>query len=598
MSPVAGSAWFVFLTLAWLAPGLLAVLAFRPPARASSWIALSAPVAALVQMAVECARKLAGLEPDLWILGTVAVDLALFVAVVWKRRPVPFHTPADFRAAILLLGVPLVFAAAFAPAIFRKELTTDGVEALRMAISLDGWFLPRWPGESGLKGFGQGLIALAFPNAWFLRLTEFEGAGRFTFLMSLGVIACGVLALVDVREAGRRSWIAASAVGVAVLAAGATLGLNVSFDPYFADPANPAGPEVYAVSMMVAAFVAMHERRTGVFLAAAVLAHATLPSGLLFAVVLGAAWFLVTRSRTAIARAGAAIALCVLVTLLYEKVYVPHALAPGASLDSGSETIAGRMRLLTFTDFGRLPFLLLPCGIAPAVFLFFWKRQDAIGSIATLVTAAMFLFFFVLATYSPHYFAPAMVFALVPYWRWVASPKFAWIGLAGAVAGLALSLPRAIDVPEGYRDVARRVGIIGLPSLPNLDQDLREPAALLQRLAHYPWEDVDPRRQLVGNGLQLAIHSLASGPEAPASADWLAAPESMTPPGYEPVASRAGWVLLARSGTSLESIRDRGFATDFQARWYRVPRSALFRVYTERDRRYDLDLRALFGRSK
>src|SRR5439155_7699736 len=100
-------------------------------------------------------------------------------------------------------------------------------------------------------------------------------------------------------------WLAAGAIGLAVLAAGMTLGLQVSFDPYFADPANPAGPEVMAVAMMLGAFVALRNGRTDIFLIAAVLAHATLPSGLLFVVVLGAASFVVKPSRQVLIRIAA-----------------------------------------------------------------------------------------------------------------------------------------------------------------------------------------------------------------------------------------------------------------------------------------------------
>ena len=129
MSPVLGSLLFLLLSLAYLSPGLLAVLAFRPPDRASSWIILSAPVAFLIQAGIETAFKLASVDPDLGLLGglaaTLVVDLALFVVVVWKRRRVPLQTAADTRAVLAFLMVPLIFAAAFGRAVFRSEITTD-----------------------------------------------------------------------------------------------------------------------------------------------------------------------------------------------------------------------------------------------------------------------------------------------------------------------------------------------------------------------------------------------------------------------------------------------------------------------------------------
>ena len=255
------------------------------------------------------------------------------------------------------------------------------------------------------------------------------------------------------------SWIAAAAIAISVLAAGVTLGLHVSFDPYFADPANPAGAEMMTVAMMLAAFVALIERRPRVFLVAAVLAHATLPSGLLFVIVLGAAWFAITRSRSALARdrrgdRDSASS----VTLLYEKVYVPHALPPGVAMDAGSESLAGRMRLLIFTDFARLAFLVIPCGIVPAFFLFAWKKQDAIASrrdprdrrdVPVLLRAC------------------DVLAALLRARRWCSRssrtgdgrgrPLAAWIGLAGALAGLravAAAVPRRAAAVRRGRQTA------------------------------------------------------------------------------------------------------------------------------------------------
>jgi hypothetical protein len=80
---------------------------------------------------------------------------------------------------------------------------------------------------------------------------------------------------------------------------------------------------------------------------------------------------------------------------------------------------------------------------------------------------------------------------------------------------------------------------------------------------------------------------------------WVVLPDANAPPpGYQPVASQGGWSLFARADTRIEEFRDHGFPTDFQHPWYRVPREALFRVWTERSGRYDVDLRSVFGRVK
>lgn len=596
------TAFTLVLIVLYLAPALLGLLLWKPPERASTWLALAAPLAVAIQIGLESVVKIfvTPLTFGNRLLATGAVSLALLVAVLGMRKRFPVRTGADWRAIGCAAGVTAAFVVTFGKVVWYRELTSDGVEALEMARQLATHWLPRWPSESGLKGFGQGLIALAFPNAWFDPGTLETPGPRISFVMFLGVIAAQVMALVEGGREGRIERIAAGAVALSVFAAGAVLGLQTSFDPYFADPANPAGPEVMAVAMMLGAWVALREGRTGVFLIAAVLAHATLPSGLLFVVVLGAAWFIVKPAMRVVFQTAAAVGLCVLVTLLYEKVYVPHVLPAGVAMDAGSESIAGRMRLLIFTDWTRFAFLVIPCGIVPFFFLFFWKKQDEVGRVATLATAAMFLFFFVLATYSPHYFAPAMMLVLVPFWRCAKSVKAAWIGLAGAVAGLAVSLPPFHPDPQPYEALGEKIWVEPRSQGARL-ADLLAPADLLQRLAYLPWNDVDAEKQFVASGLQLvacAVNRRQGSGSGFDGEDWVVQPEGAPLTDYSPVASQGGYTLWARAGASIEAVREHGFRTDFQRPWFRVPRGALFRVFTEREHRYDVDLRALFGRYK
>ena len=70
------------------------------------------------------------------------------------------------------------------------------------------------------------------------------------------------------------------------------------------------------------------------------------------------------------------------------------------------------------------------------------------------------------------------------------------------------------------------------------------------------------------------------------------------PPIRIPARRVAGGLDAVRPpGREHRAIRDRGYRDRLPgARGIRVPREALFRVYTERSGRYDLDLRAVFGR--
>ena len=102
---------------------------------------------------------------------------------------------------------------------------------------------------------------------------------------------------------------------------------------------------------------------------------------------------------------------------------------------------------LRLNDWQRFAFLAVPTGFLPALSLLAWRWQDRVARTFTLLTVANFLFFYVQAYVSLHYFVPGMVLPLVVFWRSELTghlaPRWA-VCTATAVAGLlglALSLP-------------------------------------------------------------------------------------------------------------------------------------------------------------
>ena len=117
---------------------------------------------------------------------------------------------------------------------------------------------------------------------------------------------------------------------------------------------------------------------------------------------------------------------------------------------------------LQFTDWTRLAFVVVPCGILPVLALFQWPRQDPIARGLTLVAAGYFLFFFVLAHISLHYFVPVMVLPLVVAARvWsvdtVAGRAWQRTWQLAAVAAVLLSLPRSFALSDHHRQVGAAI---------------------------------------------------------------------------------------------------------------------------------------------
>ena len=195
--------------VAYLAPGLLLLLLLRrPPERASTWLAL-----------VGSAR---GRDPDrARVRAQALLDAAAGTVRCHHRardrapRRRPRHPPPVPGEGLARRARPHLRGGR--PDGLRHGVSRGDLEAAahvrRDRSGRDGAgardaLPPAMARESGLKGFGQGLIAFAFPSAWF---GVWHGP-RLAFLMFLGVVAAGVLALVEARRQERLGWIAAAAI--------------------------------------------------------------------------------------------------------------------------------------------------------------------------------------------------------------------------------------------------------------------------------------------------------------------------------------------------------------------------------------------------
>ena len=90
-------------------------------------------------------------------------------------------------------------------------------------------------------------------------------------------------------------------------------------------------------------------------------------------------------------------------------------------------------------------YLLLPCGILPALFLVRWGRQDALARSLTLLTAVYYLLFFIQPNAALHHFVPVMIVPLVVFWRISLTPHSRWqpwLTAVAAIVAIAICLPR------------------------------------------------------------------------------------------------------------------------------------------------------------
>ncbi len=593
-------------TLVWIGPGFLLERSLWRTREATPLLALrSAGCSAAIFMLLASLTK--------WILGAPApafAEMGLITAVtaamllLARRSTVMAEsvTTADRRAFLIAAALQVLAAAWLAPAVFVRELSSDGIESLEMGLSLAEFHLPRNPSESGLVGVGVGMIAQAFPAHFFsLVLGPLEAAPRLPLLLFLPFLHLGVVGLAGRATAGRLPSLANAGVAAALLSVVAVLGLNASFDPYFSDLASPAALDAMTLTMILGILAANEERDWPRLLSFGALAHFCRPSGMLILLFLTAATFLTARGARirSCLRLVLAIAACAILTWLYERVYVPR-VGGGLGLPAGS--VLSRLRYVCFTDWRRLAFVVLPAGVVTIPALFLHRRMDAPTRALAWVSLAWVAFFYFPGNYAPHHFAPAMVLPVIVYWRLAAGAataavraRLAAIGVMGALAGLWLCLPAHDSVPQPFRDAGAAVSVPA--GGPRLGSDLA-PFAVLSSVVSPPWSGADPHATLVGSPLQVAHYARLLGPR-PDDPSWtyrVQRSDAARAPGAVVLEERPPWVLLARDASVVRPGAVGHLATDFQRPWLVVPPERLVRGILEKRHAYDVDIRALVGR--
>jgi len=396
-------------------------------------------------------------------LATGALAWGVLAIRVWRGTvlPWPLAEPTDRRRLSWLLAIPALTVVLLLPVIFWQDLNEDGFEALEIGRSLATHLLPRFPFQPEFMGLGNGMITMAYPVHWFLMLFgPVEAAARLPLALYLPVLFAGLVALIEWRSPRRLRPVeeAVLVLGLAVYVV--TMGYSASYDSYFADIAAPTTFDTLTVLCMVGAAYFLWTGQRAWFLLFAVLGYLARPTGLLFLALLGLGVAVSTREnlRSRLVQVGAAIGLCLVLFVAYEKVYVPWASA-GAGVGYPTGSILARLQYLRLDDASRLVYAIVPAGILPALSLFGFRWHDPVGRSLAVVSVVYFLFFYVQAFIALHHFVPVMILPLVVFWRLVLRRQVSWwpVGTAAVSAALALwaSLPHHFAVDRTMREIGR-----------------------------------------------------------------------------------------------------------------------------------------------
>ncbi|MEQ1858170.1 MAG: hypothetical protein ABL963_17080, partial [Longimicrobiales bacterium] len=242
---------------------------------------------------------------------------------------------------------------------------------------------------------------------------------------------------------------------------------------------------------------------------------------------------------------------------------------------------------LQFTDLRRLAYVIVPCGILPALYSLAWRRQDEVSKALTLTAGAYFLFFYFQAYVSLHQFFPAMTIPIVVMWRtieWSSPAARRWgpvAVLASGILALALQSPPRLAV-----DISGRiVGAAFEDRLPGYAQSTPESlrrAELAYGLFPVTWEPEVPEESFGGSTLIWNVYAHRSRPSAVQPNYVLQAADDLPPPGARLVGrdDSMGAELYVLSDSVWRAHLALRPPTPAGSRLMAVPRGILFRTET------------------
>ncbi len=582
-----------------LAPGLLLAMALGAPVAVGQWVvygfALSVVIvsaaAGLTQAAIG-SPLVGGPFAAVVLACSAGACVALLLRNRWKRVTWPLGDRSSrLSVAAMVLG-PLAALVLLAPKFYWENFNGDGAHAFGTARLLLVQPVPFWPSAAGQAGSFPSLNSslFAYPTSWFIRLFgESEAAARLPVLMYLMALYGGITAAV---EWGRRRALSAAEHGLILLQLAVyvlVMAYSATYNPYFADLALPATQDTLTMVCFLGAVTAWAYGSRAWLSLFVVLLSLSLPNGLMLVALLALAAAVVWRPRPwgRLLAVGGAMAASGLLLVLGPAALQGMGLpAPGDEYaggnllgriqDSYAEVQSGhRLSDIWPLLWSRVIYLLLPCGILPALLLPAWRWQDKLARTLSLVTMGYFAFFFVQKHAALHHFVPVMILPLVVFWRTslVLAPRtrrWALGGVAlGTLAALMLCLPRDLRPHTSARTVGAAIeDRIG--GYERYDPAVFARSELLADVIPYVW-DAAEEGGYSGSPLMWNFYAQTLRHERARVNYILQSAEDPAPDGTRRITSRGGVALYVRSEAVWERHRALRPPITFAARAFRDP---------------------------
>ncbi len=473
---VAGS--FILL----MAPGAISILLLRQARNLSEWLILGFGVSLLLMIGLGVGTKFitGASTPFIFItIWTIVVFCLLVILIVRARSGAdqrwPMEGRSDRRRLIWIALMIYAVVVAFLPKIFWEDFNLDGIEAFEFGRSLSSHFLPHWEIFDNVFGTYANFFLFAYPNHWFLSLFgPFEATARLPYVLYLLLTFAALVLFIEAGKSSKLGWREEGTVWLALIAFTIVQAFSTNYEPFFADLAETAAPDLLQIVCFLSACYALFSRRLRWFRLFAWMVFAAGPGGLLLLVSLGAAVILsrMPEKRELLKEVGVILFLCGVVTLLYETLYINMFLG-GVNDQFSMKNLLRRLYPPTVTEFVRWNALLFPSGILPALSLVTVRKRDQPEWVISIVTILYFGAIYIQAWTSLHQFTAVMILPLVVFWRLFLDSSVTrrrWIYptvLFTTLLSFIFSLPPHFQINQATREF----GIVTVYEVGNYDHD-------------------------------------------------------------------------------------------------------------------------------
>ena len=592
-----------------LVPGLILSVALTRPRNIGEWVMHGFALTLLaLAFAVGTAHAVtSGPIPRATFLLAWGAATGLSIAIfLWRVRSAPISSSIfdgeSIRQLTPMMLVPALICAVLTPKFLWENLNGDGAHAFEASRLLVTQPLPFWNPAAGDVANWPGTTSMLFtyPTSWFIQLFgAVEASARLPILLYLICVFAAIAALAQLGRGRALTIIEGLLVWAALFAYTVAVGYSGTYSPYSADLALPGTQDTLVVVCFLG-FILAAERQSAFWLSLwGLFTFLTLPNGILLMAMWWVATLLVWRPlpvRLLLTIAAIGIGCVVVSVILPPLVTAFGAFPPGKELETGN--LLDRFNHVQLTQLKRFLYLILPCGILPAVALLAWRKQSQLSRTITLVTVAYFAVTYIQAYASLHYYIPAMLLPLAVYWReeWVGAARRGALLVAtaiGCVVALWLSWP---DSAVPYL-AARQVGAaiedrVGGYEVSSAEQF--RASALLNKLILPDWHASVPRQAHGGSALTWNFYAHVQD-DTPTNYV-LQRSGDARPSGTTPVATDGEFSLFVRDTVVWRQHRSLRPHSPAGARVYQIPRAVLFKSGSEGLRIFNVKriLRKLF----